>query len=56
MAFGLLFIFLPLYVVSIGGSLLDVGLMASVATLLAIPASFFWAIFAIKQGGISVIF
>jgi MFS family permease len=41
-AFGLLSIFLPLYVVSIGGSLLDVGLMASVATLLAIPASFFW--------------
>jgi MFS family permease len=50
MAFGLLSIFLPLYLVSIGGSLLDVGLMASVATLLAIPASFFWAIFAIKKG------
>jgi len=42
MAFGLLSIFLPLYVVSIGGSLLDVGLMASVATISAIPASFFW--------------
>jgi MFS family permease len=42
MAFGLLSIFLPLYIVSIGGSLLDIGLMASVATLSAIPASFLW--------------
>jgi len=42
MAFGLLSIFLPLYIVSIGGSLLDVGLMASVATLSTIPASFLW--------------
>jgi MFS family permease len=42
MAFGLLSIFLPLYVVGIGGSLLHVGLMASLATLLAIPASFSW--------------
>jgi len=50
MAFGLLSIFLPLYVVSIGGSLLDVGLMASVATLLAIPASFFWGYICDKTG------
>jgi MFS family permease len=42
MAFGLLSIFLPLYIVNIGGSLVDVGLMASLATLLAIPASFIW--------------
>lgn len=42
MAFGLLSVFLPLYIVSIGGSLLDVGLMVSVATLMTIPASFFW--------------
>jgi MFS family permease len=42
MAFGLLSIFLPLYVASIGGSLLHVGLMTSLATLTAIPASFFW--------------
>lgn len=42
MAFGLLSVFLPLYVVGIGGSLLDIGLMASVATIMAIPASFFW--------------
>lgn len=41
-AFGLLSIFLPLYVVSIGGSLLDIGLMTSTAMFLAIPASFFW--------------
>jgi MFS family permease len=41
-AFGLLSVFLPLYVISIGGSLLDVGLMISIATLLAILASFFW--------------
>jgi len=42
MAFGLLSIFLPLYVVSIGGSLLDIGVMMSTALFLAIPASFFW--------------
>jgi len=42
MAFGLLSIFLPLYVVSIGGSLVQIGIMSSVALLLAIPASFFW--------------
>lgn len=42
MAFGLLSIFLPLYVVSIGGSLFDIGVMMSAALFLAIPASFFW--------------
>lgn len=41
-AFGLLSVFLPLYIVSIGGSLLDVGVMTSAALFLAIPASFFW--------------
>ncbi|MCS7115636.1 MAG: MFS transporter [Nitrososphaerota archaeon] len=50
MAFGLLSVFLPLYVVSIGGSLLDVGLMASAATLVAIPASFFWGYICDKTG------
>jgi MFS family permease len=50
MAFGLLSIFLPLYIVSIGGSLLDVGLMASIATLLAIPASLFWGYICDKTG------
>jgi len=50
MAFGLLYIFLPLYVVSIGGSLLDVGLMASIATFLTIPASFFWGYICDKTG------
>ncbi|MEM1538581.1 MAG: MFS transporter [Candidatus Nezhaarchaeales archaeon] len=41
-AAGLLSILLPLYVVGCGGSLLDVGLMTSVALLLAIPASLLW--------------
>ena len=43
-AFGLLSLFIPLYVVSpaIGGSLVDLGIMTSTALLLAIPASFFW--------------
>lgn len=42
MAFGLLSVFIPLYVVSIGGSLIEIGIMSTVAILLAIPASFFW--------------
>jgi MFS family permease len=45
MGYGLLSIFLPLYVIdphAIGGSLVDVGLMVSVALFLAIPASFLW--------------
>ncbi|MEM3010916.1 MAG: MFS transporter [Candidatus Bathyarchaeia archaeon] len=42
MAFGIVSIFLPLYVVSIGGSLLDIGVMTSTALFLAIPSSFFW--------------
>jgi len=52
MAFGLLSIFLPLYVVSIGGpgSLIYVGLMTSSATLLATPASFFWGYICDKTG------
>jgi MFS family permease len=43
-AFGLLSVFIPLYVVSqaIGGSLVDLGIMTSAALFLAIPASFFW--------------
>jgi MFS family permease len=44
MAFGLLSIFVPLYVTSsfVGGSLVDVGLMVSLATFVAIPFSYFW--------------
>jgi MFS family permease len=42
MAFGLLSIFLPLYVVAIGGSLIDIGAMSAFALFSAIPASFFW--------------
>jgi MFS family permease len=43
MAFGLLSIFIPLYVVrTLGGSLVELGIMTSMGLLLAIPASFFW--------------
>ncbi len=43
MAFGLLFVFLPLYVVNqLHGSLIDVGLMIGLSSFVAIPFSFFW--------------
>jgi len=43
MGFGLLSVFLPLYVItSRGGTLYDIGIMASLALLLAIPGSFLW--------------
>jgi MFS family permease len=42
MGFGLLSIFMPLYVVAVNGSLVDIGIMAATALLVAIPASFFW--------------
>jgi MFS family permease len=42
MAFGLLSVFLPLYVVKIGGSLVDIGIMTASALFMAIPSSFFW--------------
>ncbi len=44
MAFGLLTVFIPLYVISpaIGGSLVDIGIMTALALLFTIPASFFW--------------
>jgi len=43
MAFGLLSIFLPLYVVNaLHGSLMDVGVMVAVANFVAVPFSFFW--------------
>jgi len=41
-AFGLLSVFIPLYVVTLGGSLVDIGIMASAALFAAIPASLFW--------------
>ncbi|MGB9740402.1 MAG: MFS transporter [Candidatus Bathyarchaeia archaeon] len=41
-AFGLLSVFLPLYIVYLSGSLLWVGVMSATAILLSIPASFFW--------------
>lgn len=42
MAFGLLSVFLPLYVVRLSGSLLWVGVMSAAAVSSSIPASFFW--------------
>jgi MFS family permease len=42
MAFGLLSVFLPLYVIGMGGSLVDIGIMSAAALFLVIPASFFW--------------
>jgi len=43
MAFGLLSVFVPLYVTGVlGGSLIEVGLMAAAANFAAVPFSFFW--------------
>ncbi len=42
MGYGLLSIFLPLYVIALGGSLFEIGVMMSVALLLSIPTSFLW--------------
>ena len=43
MAFGLLSVFLPLYIIgSLGGSLIDIGIMAALANFVAVPFSFFW--------------
>jgi MFS family permease len=42
MGYGLLSIFLPLYVIALRGSLFEIGVMMSVALLLSIPTSFFW--------------
>jgi MFS family permease len=50
MAFGLLSIFLPLYIIRIGGSLIDIGVMTSTALFLSIPASFFWGYICDKTG------
>ncbi|MEM3646391.1 MAG: MFS transporter [Candidatus Bathyarchaeia archaeon] len=42
MAFGLLSVFIPLYMVALGGSLTQVGIMSLAAILLSIPASLLW--------------
>jgi len=42
MAFGLLSVFLPLHVIGVGGSLVDIGIMSASALFLAIPFSLFW--------------
>ncbi|MEM1589496.1 MAG: MFS transporter [Candidatus Bathyarchaeia archaeon] len=50
MAFGLLSVFLPLYVISIGGSLIDFGFMSALAVLATIPSSFLWGYACEKEG------
>ncbi|MCS7124900.1 MAG: MFS transporter [Candidatus Bathyarchaeota archaeon] len=50
MAFGLLSVFLPLYIVYIGGSLVDVGFMSALAVLATIPSSFLWGYACEKEG------
>jgi len=43
MAFGLLSVFLPLYITGqLGGSLTDLGIMIAAANFVAVPFSFFW--------------
>jgi len=43
MAFGLLSVFLPLYITGhLGGSLTDVGIIIAMANFVAVPFSFFW--------------
>lgn len=43
MAFGLLSVFLPLYITGhLGGSLTDIGIMIAMANFVAVPFSFFW--------------
>jgi len=50
-AFGLLSIFLPLYVTGqLGGSLTDFGLMTAIASFMAVPFSFFWGYLCDKTG------
>ncbi|MDH5390757.1 MAG: MFS transporter [Candidatus Bathyarchaeota archaeon] len=50
MASSLLSVFLPLYIIAIGGSLVDVGIMSSSAVFLTIPSSFFWGYICDKTG------
>lgn len=42
MSFGLLSVFIPLYIVAISGSLIHVGIISLTALVVAIPASFLW--------------
>ena len=49
MAFGLLSVFLPLYVtLQLGGNLTDVGVMVAGANFVAVPFSFLWGYFCEK--------
>ena len=46
MAFGLLSVFLPLYVtLQLGGNITDVGVMVAGANFVAVPFSFLWGYF-----------
>ena len=50
-AFGLLSIFLPLYVTEkLGGSLTDFGFMMALASFVGVPSSFFWGYTCDKTG------
>jgi MFS family permease len=42
MAFGLLSVFIPLYVITLGGSLVDIGILTAAALFATVPASLFW--------------
>ena len=51
MTCGLLSVFLPLYVIyTLGGGLIDVGLMMALASFIAIPSSYFWGYLCDKTG------
>ncbi|MEM1515268.1 MAG: MFS transporter [Candidatus Bathyarchaeia archaeon] len=41
-SFGFLSVFIPLYIMALGGSLAHIGLIFAVAIFLSIPASFLW--------------
>jgi hypothetical protein len=48
MAYGLLSVFIPMYIVTsnalggLGGNLLDLGLITGLSVVCTIPASYFW--------------
>lgn len=51
MAFGLLSVFLPLYITGqLGGSLIDFGMMVAMASFAAVPFSYFWGYLCDKTG------
>lgn len=54
----MLSVFIPLFVMTpvIGGSLVDIGIMTSIAALCSIPASFFGVTYVIKHDGTKLMF